>query len=89
MLKPFRRRGSRIRPLLEISGTWWKSSSTYPELLRIPMRDGRVIRYVMDAQPIAIHVGKDGWRKTGYEIVGYQYKEPAIKKSRIHRKHQL
>ena len=71
----FKRRGNKIRPLLDVNAIWKSGSSTYPEMIRIPMEDGRVIRYTIDRKPIAIHTGKNGWETNGNEIIGYRTKK--------------
>jgi hypothetical protein len=74
MMKTFRRRGNRIRPLIDIHGQWLTQYSTYPEITSVAMRDGRVVRYVIDAKPVRLHLGRNGWEKTGYQMIGYQYR---------------
>lgn len=71
----FKRRGNKIRPLLDVNAIWKSGSSTYPEMIRILMEDGRVIRYTMDRKPVNIHTGVNGWKETGWQIVGYLYRD--------------
>ena len=66
----------RIKPLLNIHGTW-VTGMRYPETLHVAMDDGRVIPYHIHTVPISFNcLGNDGWKKTGREVVGYQYKKP-------------
>jgi hypothetical protein len=39
------------------------------------MEDGRVIRYTMDRKPVNIHTGVNVWKETGWQIVGYLYRD--------------
>ena len=38
----------RVMPLPKVHGTWIHDSSKYPDVVRIPMSDGKVIRYRID-----------------------------------------
>lgn len=67
----FKRRGNRIKPLLDIKADW-VTGNQYPDYLHVAMSNGRVIPYVIDARPIRIHTGKDGWEKTGTQVIGYR-----------------
>lgn len=67
----FKRRGNRIKPLLDIKADY-VTGNQYPDYLHIAMSNGRVIPYVIDAKPIRIHTGKDGWEKTGTQVIGYK-----------------
>ena len=69
----FKRRGNRIKPLLDIKADW-VTGNQYPDYLHVAMSNGRVIPYVIDARPIRIHTGKGGWEKTGTQVVGYNRK---------------
>ena len=40
----------RVKPLPKVSGTWLYDHSKYPEMIRIPMSDGKVIRYRIDIE---------------------------------------
>ena len=42
----------RILPLPKVTGIWTYDCSKYPDVVRVPMSDGKVIRYVLDvSQP--------------------------------------
>ena len=38
----------RVMPLPDVCGKWLHDSSKYPDVIKIPMRDGKVIRYRID-----------------------------------------
>ena len=40
----------RVMPLPKVTGTWLHDSSKYPDTVRIPMSDGKVIRYRIDIE---------------------------------------
>ena len=40
----------RVMPLPKVHGTWIHDSSKYPDVVRIPMSDGKVIRYRIDIE---------------------------------------
>lgn len=40
----------RVMPLPKVTGTWLYDSSKYPDTVRIPMSDGKVIRYRIDIE---------------------------------------
>lgn len=40
----------RVLPLPKVTGVWRHDSSRYPDEIRIPMSDGKVIKYVIDVQ---------------------------------------
>lgn len=65
----------RVKPLLDIHGTW-VTGQRYPETLHVAMGDGRIVRYHSEMPLVKLNLGKDGWKKTGREVVGYQYKKP-------------
>ncbi len=73
-MRVFNRRGNRIRPLLDLHGRWLDDLSTYPDELHVAMRDGRVVRYGLLNVPMHLNVGQNGWKPSGYVIVGYQYR---------------
>ena len=95
-MRAFKRRSNRIKPLLDIHGRWESERSTYPETLFVAMRDGRIVRYTIDAKPVSIHVGKNGWERKGTQVIGYQFrankKSPAqmtsLFRRRLHREQQ-
>ena len=39
---------NRIRPLADVSPVWERECSTYPDLIRIPMSDGKIVTYRQD-----------------------------------------
>ena len=67
-------RRRRIRPLIDIGPIWEHESSRYPDVIRVPMRNGAVIRYriEMEMPHPSFTAAMDNVRT----IVGYQYKEP-------------
>ena len=81
-MRIFNRRSPRIKPLLNIHGNWFFRNSTYPEMLNVAMRDGQVVRYVIDATAVKPHVGRNGWDVGDHRniVIGYQYKEKVPKK---------
>ena len=40
----------RVMPLPKVTGVWKHDSSKYPDVVRVPMSDGRVIRYRIDIE---------------------------------------
>ena len=40
----------RVLPLPKVNGVWKHDCSRYPDEIRIPMSDGRIVKYVMDVQ---------------------------------------
>ncbi|MBO7711179.1 MAG: hypothetical protein J6S83_11965 [Lachnospiraceae bacterium] len=42
--------GIRILPLPKVTGIWTYDGSKYPDIVRVPMSDGKVIRYVLDVE---------------------------------------
>ena len=40
----------RVMPLPKVTGVWRHESSRYPDEIRIPMSDGKVIRYHIDVE---------------------------------------
>ena len=78
-MRIFSRRATMIKPLLPIHGRWQFYNSTYPEILDVAMKDGRIVRYVIDAKPVNICTGKHGWQ-VGKRVVGYKYKKRPSKR---------
>lgn len=64
----------RVKPLLPIFGTWFQGYK-YPTFVHIPMMDGHVVRYDRRMEVVPVNVGKGGWKKGRYMMVGYQYKK--------------
>ena len=56
----------RVMPLPKVTGIWRHDSSKYPEEIRVPMSDGKVIRYHIDIkQPAPVFKDKlDKFTKT-------------------------
>ena len=40
----------RVLPLPKVTGVWEHDSSKYPDLIKVPMSDGKVIRYHIDIE---------------------------------------
>ena len=40
----------RVLPLPKVTGVWRHDSSRYPDVIRVPMSDGRVVKYVIDVE---------------------------------------
>lgn len=40
----------RVLPLPKVTGIWRHDSSKYPEIIRVPMSDGRIISYHIDVE---------------------------------------
>lgn len=40
----------RVMPLPKVTGVWRHDCSRYPDEIRIPMSDGKVVRYHIDAE---------------------------------------
>lgn len=40
----------RVLPLPKVTGIWRHDSSKYPEIIRVPMSDGRIITYHIDVE---------------------------------------
>lgn len=64
----------RVRPLLNIHGTW-ETGRGYPDTVDIAMRDGRVVRYSLMVHAVNIHAGKNGWEQNGTMVTGYKFRE--------------
>ena len=41
---------ARVLPLPKVTGVWDHDSSRYPDRIRIPMSDGRVVTYHIDVE---------------------------------------
>ena len=49
----------RVLPLPKVNGVWNHDSSRYPDLIRVTMSDGKVVRYRIDIeQPAPVLKGK-------------------------------
>lgn len=45
----------RVLPLPKVTGVWKHDTSKYPDVIRVPMSDGRVVKYVIDVpQPAPV-----------------------------------
>ena len=40
----------RVLPLSKVTGLWQYENSKYPDVIKVPMSDGKVITYRMDVQ---------------------------------------
>lgn len=40
----------RVLPLPKVTGIWEHDFSKYPDVIRVPMSDGKVVKYVIDVQ---------------------------------------
>lgn len=40
----------RVLPLPKVTGIWRHDSSKYPEIIKVPMSDGRIITYHIDIE---------------------------------------
>lgn len=40
----------RVMPLPKVTGVWEHDASKYPDVIRVPMSDGRVVKYVIDVK---------------------------------------
>jgi len=40
----------RVLPLPKVTGLWQYENSKYPDVIKVPMSDGKVITYRMDVQ---------------------------------------
>ena len=59
----------RVLPLPKVTGIWEHDCSRYPDLIRIPMSDGKVITYHIDVDlphPCCIAINEGLERMEGY-----------------------
>ena len=63
----------RVLPLPKVTGVWKHDASKYPDVIRVPMSDGRVVKYVIDVEMPhpCLTAAINGIRR----MVGYQYKK--------------
>lgn len=40
----------RVMPLPKVTGVWRHDSSRYPDEIRVPMSDGKIVRYHIDVE---------------------------------------
>jgi len=40
----------RVMPLPKVTGVWKHDCSKYPDIIRVPMSDGKVVKYVIDVE---------------------------------------
>jgi len=40
----------RVLPLPKVTGVWKHNCSKYPDIIRVPMSDGKVVKYVIDVE---------------------------------------
>ena len=65
----------RILPLPKVTGIWKYEWSKYPDAVRVPMSDGKVIRYVLDVeQPTPVLAEK--LRRFRNICTGYKNEKP-------------
>lgn len=76
-----------VLPFPKVHPIWEHDWSVYPDIIRVPMSDGRVLNYYRVIEQPAPILGKllDHFEKT--YLVGYQAKEP--RKTRIERRKGL
>lgn len=65
----------RVLPLPKVTGIWQHEVSKYPDIVRVPMSDGKVIRYVLDVEQPA-PVLREKLRRFRNTCVGYGMKKP-------------
>lgn len=76
------------KPLIDVSPQWDREISIYPDRIRVPMEDGKVVDYVLDIrQPHPSFEGAVGTiREWAQQDVGYQHQPKHVqKKSRWER----
>ena len=49
---------TRVMPLPKVTGIWEHDFSTYPDIVRVPMSDGKVVNYYRDIDQPAPVLGK-------------------------------
>jgi len=60
-----------VLPLPKVRGIWKHRASRYPDVIRVPMSDGKVVKYVIDIeQPHPAFL--ESMRIIGRMAVGYQ-----------------
>ena len=64
----------RVLPLPKVTGVWQHDESRYPEIIRVPMSDGRVISYRMEVEQPApvLREQLDRFEKTCFGGYGYK-----------------
>ena len=71
------RRRRRVRPILDLGPIWEREVSRYPDVIRVPMRNGTVIRYRIESEmPHPSFMA--ALTNISNMVVGYQYKEPEL-----------
>lgn len=68
----------RVLPLPKVTGIWRHDSSKYPDVLKVPMSDGTVVKYVIGIEQPSPAFLRDGLDKFTDLCVGY----PAERKRR-------
>ena len=61
----------RVLPLPKVTGIWRHEFSRYPDMVKVPMSDGRVISYVIDVDQPA-PVLRDSLERFHKMCIGYQ-----------------
>ena len=44
------KKAERIEPLIRVNAVWERECSDYPDVIKVPMKDGHVIEYRIDRQ---------------------------------------
>lgn len=65
-----------VHPIPDVFGIWEHDWSVYPDVIRVPMRDGHVVDYFKPVEQPAPILGiwLDHFAKT-CQVGGYKYKE--------------
>lgn len=72
-----------VKPLASVNAVWEHDWSEYPDLIRVPMEDGKVVTYRIDTkQPHPQFLSAMDLLKKLPVYGGYQYREPEKKKRR-------
>lgn len=62
----------RVLPLPEVTGIWKHDTSKYPDVIKVPMSDGKVIKYIIDID-LPHPSFTDAMENVRRMRVGYQY----------------
>lgn len=77
----------KVKPLIDVTPQWDHDTSIYPDIIRIPMEDGKVIDYRMDTgQPHPSFIDCMNIVRKWHDqdiMVGYQYKPRHEKKPNL------
>ena len=61
----------RVLPLPKVTGIWRHDSSKYPDVIKVPMSDGTVVKYVIGIEQPSPEFLRDGLDKFTDLCVGY------------------